>query len=156
MRSIAAYTLLAFFLVTAPALSANAPDYGKRAAPIDPSIRSALVGHWTNPLDHLVIKIEDVDLTSGKITGSLSPSTGLAAANAHELVGWVSDAPKRKDADHVVPVSFTTTLYEYGTLPSWTGYLKDGQLVTMSLLAWPDKPYAWDHMTVFQVTWTKL
>ena len=156
MRSIVGSALLALCLVSNPALSANAPDYSKRAAPLDPAIRSALVGRWTNPLDHLIIEITDVELTSGKLAGTLSPTSGLAAGDQHELTGWVSDAPERKDSDHVVPVSFTTTLYEYGTLPSWTGYLKDGQLVTTSLLAWPNKPYAWDHMTVFQVTWTKL
>ena len=154
MRSIAASALLVLCLASAPALSA--PDYSKRAAPLDPAIRSALIGRWTNPLDHLIIEITDVDPTSGKLAGNLSPTSGPAAGDDHELTGWVSDAPERKDADHVVPVSFTTTLYEYGTLPSWTGYLKDGQLVTMSLLAWPSKPYAWDHMTMFQVTWTKL
>jgi hypothetical protein len=156
VRSTAASVLLAMILFSASALSASAPDYTKRAAPIDPAIKSELVGRWTNPVDHLIIEITDINLTSGKIVGNLSPTTGPAAGDAHELTGWVSTAPERKDVDHVVPVSFTTTLYEYGTLPSWTGYLKDGQIVTMSYLVWPNKAYVWDQMSVFQVTWTKL
>lgn len=157
VRSTAKSVFLATTLLfSTSAFSASLPDYSKRAAPIDPAIRSALVGRWTNSLDHLIIEIKEVDLTSGKIAGNLSPTTGPAAGHDHELTGWVSTGPDRKDADHVIPVSFTSTLFEYGTLPSWTGYLKDGQLVTMSLLSWPNKPYAWDHMTVFQVTWTKL
>ena len=156
MRSTAVTVLLALTVLSAPALSQSAPDYSKRAGPIDPAVKTALLGKWTNSLDHLIIDITDVDLTSGKISGNLSPTTGPAAADAHELTGWVSDAPQRKDADHVVPVSFSGSLYEYGTLPNWFGYLKDGQIVTMSSLVWPNKPYAWDHTTIFQVIWTKL
>jgi hypothetical protein len=156
VRSTATSAFLATILFSTSVFSASLPDYGKRAAPIDPAIRKELLGRWTNPLDKLIIEITDVDLISGKIAGTMSPTTGPAAADGHELTGWVSAAPENKNADHVVPVSFTSTLYEYGTLPSWTGYLKDAQLVTLSLLSWPNKPYAWDHMTVFQVTWTKL
>jgi hypothetical protein len=148
--------MFALTVLCAPAWAASAPDYGKRAGPLDPAIKQELIGRWTNPLDHLVIEITDVDLTSGKIAGNLSPTTGTAAADGHELTGWVSAAPARKDMDAVVPVSFSTTLYEYGTLPVWAGYLKDGQMVTMSYLVWPNKPYVWDHFTTFQVTWTKL
>lgn len=156
MRFTAVAFLLLGALTSTAALSVTAPDYSKRAAPLDATIKSALMGKWTNPVDHLIIDITGVDLTSGKIVGNLSPQTGPAAGDAHELIGWVSTAPERKDFDHVVPVSFSTTLYEYGTLPSWTGYLKDGQIVTMNYLVWPNKAYVWDHMSVFQVTWTKL
>ena len=154
VRSTAQAMPLANILFATRAMYASAPDDSKRAAPIARAIKSELVGRWTNPVDHLTIEITDIDLTSGKIAGNLSTQTGPAAGHDHELIGWVSTAPEREDADHVVPVSFTTTLYEYGTLPSWTGYLKDGQIVTMSILSWPNKHYAWDHMSVFPVTWT--
>jgi hypothetical protein len=148
--------VFALTVLCAPAWAASAPDYGKRAGPLDPAIQNTLVGRWTNSLDHLIIEISAVDLTSGKIVGSLSPTTGPAAADGHELIGWVSAAPARQDADNVVPVSFSSTLYEYGTLPIWAGYLKDGQIVTMHYLVWPNKPYAWDHISTTQVTWTKI
>lgn len=117
MRSIIVAFFLACVVLSTPAFSATAPDYSKRTAPLDPAVRTALVGRWTNPPDHLIIEITDVDLTSGKIAGNLSPTTGPASADAHELTGWVSAGAPRKDADAVVPVSFSTTLYEYGTLP---------------------------------------
>ncbi|HVE02449.1 MAG TPA: hypothetical protein VNB30_00185 [Rhizomicrobium sp.] len=156
MRSIAATVLFALVVLSAPAWSQGAPDYSKRAAPLEAALKSALVGKWTNPVDHLIVDITDIDLMSGKISGNISPTTGPAAGDAHELIGWVSNAPERKDFDRVIPVTFSTTLYEYGTLPSWYGYLKGGQMITMSSLVWPNKPYAWDHTTLFQVTWTKL
>ena len=76
--------------------------------------------------------------------------------DASVAASFITDKTQGKDADHVVPVTFSTTLYEYGTLPNWYGYLKDGEMVTMSSLVWPNKPYVWDHMTVFQVTRTRL
>jgi hypothetical protein len=86
----------------------------------------------------------------------VSPTTGPAAANGHELVGWVSAAPPRENMESVLPVTFSTTLYEYGTLPTWAGFWRDGKIVTMSYLVWPTKTYPWDHVSTFQETWTKL
>lgn len=133
-----------------------AADYSKRAAPLDPSIASRLVGKWTNPVDKLVIEITAVDLTSGQLRGKVEPTTGPAAANEHELTGWVSAAPPRADFDNVVPVSFSTSLYEYGTLPAWAGFLKGDTLVTMHYLVWPNKTYSWDHISTAAETWTKI
>ena len=135
---------------------AIAPDYSKRAQPLDAALATRLVGKWTNPVDKLVIEISSVDLVSGQLRGTVSPTTGPAAADGHELIGWVSAGPLRPDLDNVVPVSFSTSLYEYGTLPAWAGYLKGDSLVTMHYLIWPNKPYAWDHISAFQETWTKL
>src|SRR5689334_16989140 len=103
MRSIATTVLFALVALWTPAWSQSTPDYSKRAAPLETALKSALVGKWTNPLDHLIIDITDIDLTSGRISGNISPTTGPAAGDAHELVGWVSDAPERKDADHIIP-----------------------------------------------------
>jgi len=58
--------------------------------------------------------------------------------------------------DNVVPVTFSTTLYEYGTLPVWAGFLRDDKLITMHYLVWPNRPYSWEHISTFQETWTKL
>ncbi len=134
----------------------GAPDYGKRLAPIDPAVKAQLLGKWTNPVDKLVIVITSVDMESGKIGGIVQPTTGPAAADEHELTGWVSAAPPRENFDNVTPVSFSTTLYEYGTLPAWAGYLKDGKIVTMHYLVWPNKTYTWDHIATFSETWTKV
>ncbi len=68
----------------------------------------------------------------------------------------MSSAPKKDGYDNVLPVVFSTTLYEYGTLPSWAGFYRDGQIVTMHYLIWPNRSYSWDHVSTFQETWTKM
>jgi len=150
-------TLLALafaFAFIAPAFAAA--DYTKRLSPIDPAVEKALLGKWNNESDHLVIEIRSVDLKRGAISGSLLPTTGPAAADDHELTGWISAAPARADVDNVTPITFSTTLYEYGTLPTWAGYLKDGKIVTLHYLVWPNKTYRWDHISTYAETWTKL
>ena len=138
------------------AVALAAPDYGKRALAIDPELKSRLIGRWTNPVDALIIEITSVDLVSGQIRGRVSPTSGPAAADEHELIGWVSAAPRKEAFDTVVPVTFSTTLYEYGTLPVWAGFLRDDKLVTMHYLVWPNRAYSWDHISTFQETWTRL
>jgi len=133
-----------------------APDYGKRLQVLDPSLKPRLLGRWTNPVDHLIIEISSIDLTSGQIRGKVSPTSGPAAADEHELIGWVSAAPPKETFDNVVPVTFSTTLYEYGTLPVWAGFLRDDKLVTLHYLVWPNRSYSWDHVSAFQETWTRL
>lgn len=133
-----------------------APDYGKRAQALDPAVTARLIGKWTNPVDNLVIEISSVDPASGQIRGRVSPTSGPAAADEHELIGWVSAAPRKESYDNVVPVTFSTTLYEYGTLPVWAGFLRDDKLVTMHYLVWPNGPYRWDHVSAFSETWVRV
>jgi len=151
-------TILAFsgavLVLCAPALAA--PDYAKRLQALEPALKTRLLGRWTNPVDGLVIEISSIDLASGQIRGKVSPTSGPAAANEHELIGWVSAAAHKESYDNVVPVTFSTTLYEYGTLPVWAGFLRDDKLVTMHYLVWPNRPYSWDHISTFQETWTRL
>ena len=139
-----------------PLQFAKTPDYAKRLQPLDAGVKTALLGRWTNPVDHVIIEIASVDLASGAIRGTEWAQTGPAAGDAHELVGWVSSAPKKDGFDNVLPVVFSTTLYEYGTLPSWAGFYREGQIVTMHYLIWPNRTYTWDHVSTFQETWTKM
>jgi len=138
-----------------------APDYAKRAAPITPAIRAQLMGRWTNPVDNLVIDIQSVDSTTGEVKGLEWPTEptrpdSSPAGTEHVITGWVSAAPSRDGFDNVTPVTLTSSLHEYGTLPVWAGYLKDGKIVTMHYLVWPNRSYSWDHISAFQETWTKL
>jgi hypothetical protein len=155
MRPCLPATLSLGFLL-ALSSGAAAVDYSKRAQKLDGAIEKSLLGKWTNPVDHVVIEIDSVDLASGRLSGKVSPTSGPAAADEHELIGWVSAAPVRENFDNVTPVSFSTSLYEYGTLPVWAGFLKDGKIVTMHYLVWPNKTYSWDHISAYQETWTKL
>ena len=141
-------------VLCAPSLAA--PDYGKRLQVLEPSLKPRLLGKWTNPVDNLVIEISSIDLTSGEIRGKVSPTSGPAAADEHELIGWVSAAPPKESYDNVVPVTFSTTLYEYGTLPVWAGFLRGDKLITLHYLVLPNRPYSWDHISAFQETWTRL
>ena len=134
----------------------GAPEYAKRAQPLDPAVTAKLLGKWTNPVDNLVIEIRSVDPVSGELRGRVSPTSGPAAADEHELIGWVSAAPRKESYDNVLPVSFSTTLYEYGTLPVWAGFLRDDKLVTMHYLVWPNRPYPWDHISAFSETWVRV
>ena len=150
-------TTLSFLGVVLVCAGAQAaPDYGKRALALDPAVKARLLGKWTNPVDGLVIEISSVDLVSGQIRGKVSPTSGPAAADEHELIGWVSAAPPKEPWDSVVPVTFSTTLYEYGTLPVWAGYLREDKLITMHYLVWPTRPYSWDHISAFQEIWTRI
>ncbi len=138
-----------------PPPSSPVVDYGKRAQPLDGSLRTRILGRWTNPVDRLVVEISSLDLVSGRITGEVLPQTGPAAANAHELVGWVSAAPPKENFDGVIPITWSTTLYEYGTLPVWAGFLRGDTITTMHYLVWPNRTYSWDHISTFQETWTR-
>jgi hypothetical protein len=135
--------------------------YPKRARELDASIRDRLLGKWTNPVDFLVVEIDEVDLKTGAIRGKEWPTEPFTpqsspAGTVHDIVGWVSAAPEKPGADNVIPVSFSTSLVEYGTLPVWAGFLRDDKIVTMHYLVWPVKTYPWDHISAYQETWTKL
>jgi hypothetical protein len=133
-----------------------AATYGKRAQVLDASISAKLIGKWTNPVDRVVIQITSVDLASGELKGKEWPTSGPATGDEHDLIGWVSAAPPRENFDNVIPVSFSTSLYEYGTLPVWAGFLREDKIITMHYLIWPNRTYAWDHISTFQETWTRI
>jgi hypothetical protein len=136
--------------------SSSATDYSKRIQPLDPAIRNRIIGKWTNSVDKVVIEITSIDLASGQLKGKEWPTTGQAAGDEHDLLGWISAAPTRDNFDNVIPISFSTSLYEYGTLPVWAGFLRDDSIVTMHYLVWPNKAYSWDHVSAFQETWTRI
>jgi len=81
-----------------------APDYGKRAQILEPAMKARLLGRWTNPVDGLVIEISSVDLASGQIKGRVSPTSGPAAADEHELIGWISaEAGRARESNSFLP-----------------------------------------------------
>jgi hypothetical protein len=139
----------------------HAADYSKRALQLDETVKAKLLGRWTNPVDNLVIEIRSLDLVTGEIRGVEWPTIPLRpdsspAGTEHDVIGWVGGAAANANLDNVLPVSFSTSLFEYGTLPVWAGYLKDGKIVTMHYLVWPNRTYPWDHISSFQETWTKI
>jgi len=143
-------------LLLQPGVGLRAADYTQRIEPLSPAIRAQLLGKWTNPVDHVIVEFSSVDLTSGEVRGKEWPTTGPAAGHEHDVVGWINSAPPRENFDNVVPVTFSTTMFEYGTLPIWAGFLRGEQLTTMHYLVWPNRPYSWDHISTFQETWTRI
>src|ERR1700730_15313577 len=85
-----------------------APDYGKSLQMLEPALKTSLLRRWTNPVDGLVIEISSIDLASGQIRGRVSPTSGPAAADEHELTGWGSAGPQKESFDNVVPITFST------------------------------------------------
>jgi hypothetical protein len=148
-------TLLTLGLSALWSQTSSAADYTKRAKALEPSLQTRLVGKWTNPVDGIIVEITSVDLTSGQIRGREWPMSG-PSSEVHDLLGWVNAAPPLENFDNVVPITFNTSLYEYGTLPVWAGYLKDDKIVTMHYLVWPNRKYSWDHISTFQETWSKI
>jgi hypothetical protein len=146
---------LTFYLSVLWLGSASAADYTKRVQVLDPSLQTKLLGKWTNPVDHVVVEIISLDLASGQLKGREWPTSG-PSSQIHDLVGWVSAAPIKENFDNVIPITFSTTLYEYGTLPIWAGFWKDDKIVTMHYLVWPNRAYPWDHISTFQETWTRM
>jgi hypothetical protein len=156
MTKILAMCATLFTLAAMSIQQSRAADYTRRIQPLDPGIQKKLIGKWTNPIDLLVIEIVSIDPMSGQLKGKVLPTSGPAAGAEHDLIGWVSSAPVRENFDNVTPVTFSTTLHEYGTLPVWAGFLRDDKLITMHYLVWPNKTYTWDHISTFQQTWARM
>jgi len=156
MTKILALCAALIVLATAGIQVSRGADYSKRLQALDSGIQKRLIGKWTNPVDHVVIEIVSIDLASGQVKGKEWPTTGQAAGAEHDLIGWVNSAPPREGFDNVIPVSFSTTMFEYGTLPIWAGFLRDDKIISMHYLVWPNKTYTWDHISTFQETWTRM
>ncbi len=144
-----------YLLAAVAVASMSRADPARRASQLDPSLQTRLVGRWTNPVDHVIVEISSIDLATGRLAGK-EAAPGSASDQVHDLVGWINDAPAKDGWDHVVPITFSTALHEYGTLPVWAGFLRGDALVTMHYLVWPTRTYPWDHVTTGQETWTKL
>ena len=125
----------------------------ERAVPLDPSLQTKLLGKWSAATSTLTIEIDSLDLATGRLEGKEWPTAD--SSKVHELIGWVSAAPPRDKADNVVTISFSTSLVEYGTLPSWVGFIRDDKLITLWNQVWPVKAYTWDHFTANQDVWIK-
>lgn len=122
------------------------------AAPLDPSIPGKLVGKWTQQMagasaPGATMTITSVDPDTGLIKGKYKPPSGPAASQEFDVVGWASSAPKTQNADNVIVVTFSVSLSTYGSLASWTGYLKDNKIIASWFNARPNAGYEWDHIT---------
>jgi len=131
---------------------------GSRLAAQTPSIPSMLVGTWTNgnpDKGAATMKITSVDASTGEIRGTYVPPSGAAGGRQFGVVGWVSSAPPVPRQHNVIVVTFSTSLTTYGSVATWTGYVRDNTIIASWLNSRPNSGYEWDHLTTGQDTWTR-
>ena len=124
----------------------------------DISMQNKLIGKWTNQNEakgSATINITSVDSTTGQLKGKYSPPSGAAAGKEFDIVGWVSSAPSVANRDNVIVVSFSVSLTTYGSIATWTGFLKENKIVASSSNVRPNSGYEWDHITATYDVWTK-
>ena len=106
-----------------------------RIAAQDASTAVKLIGKWTNQNETkgpATIKITAVDSATGQLKGKYSPPSGPASGKEFDIVGWVSSAPPAANRDNVIVISFSVSLTTYGSIATWTGFLKDDKIVASS------------------------
>ena len=129
-----------------------------RAGARDDSMQSKLIGKWINQNETkgpAVINITAVDAATGQLKGKYSPPSGAAAGKEFDIVGWVSSAPSVANRDNVIVVSFSVSLTTYGSIATWTGFLKENKIIASSSNVRSNSGYEWDHITATYDVWSK-
>jgi hypothetical protein len=124
----------------------------------DALVQSKIIGKWTNRNETkgpATINITSVDSATGQLKGKYSPPSGAAAGKEFDIVGWVSSAPPAANRDNVMVVSFSVSLTTYGSIATWTGFLKDNKIIASSSNVRSNAGYEWDHITATYDVWTK-
>ena len=124
----------------------------------DISMQNKLIGKWTNQNEAkgpATINITSVDSTTGQLKGKYSPLSGAAAGKEFDIVGWVSSAPSVANRDNVIVVSFSVSLTTYGSIATWTGFLKENKIIASSSNVRPNSGYEWDHITATYDVWAR-
>src|SRR5437868_5004712 len=129
-----------------------------RAGARDDSMQRKLIGKWTNQNEAkgpAVINIMAVDAATGQLKGKYSPPSGAAAGKEFDIVGWVSSVPPVANRDNVIVVSFSVSLTTYGSIATWTGFLKENKIIASSSNVRSNSGHEWDHITATYDVWTK-
>ena len=129
-----------------------------RAGARDDSMQSKLIGKWINQNETkgpAVINITAVDAATGQLKGKYSLPSGAAAGKEFDIVGWVSSAPSVANRDNVIVVSFSVSLTTYGSIATWTGFLKENKIIASSSNVRSNSGYEWDHITATYDVWSK-
>jgi hypothetical protein len=145
--------LLLCFCLVVISVSSVSRAFGQEA-----SIQSRLVGKWTNQNETkgpTTITITSIDSVTGQLKGKYIVPSGPAAGKEFDIVGWVGFAPPRANADNVVVVSFSVNLATFGSIATWTGFLKDNKIIASSTNVRSNTGYEWDHITATYDVWTK-
>jgi len=129
-----------------------------KTAAQDISISAKLLGKWHEQTQAggAMLDITSVDKATGQIKGTYTPPGGPAGGKGFEVIGWASSAPPIEKRDNVVVVSVSVSLNTYGSIASWTGYLKDNKIVAMWYNIRPNSAYEWDHIVSGQDIFAKV
>ena len=122
------------------------------------SLQTKLIGKWTNQNEAkgpAVINITSIDSETGQLKGKYLPPSGAAAGREFDIVGWVSTAPTVANRDNVIAISFSVSLSTYGSITTWTGFLKENKIIASSSNVRPNSGYEWDHISTGQDIFTK-
>jgi avidin family protein len=124
----------------------------------DAALRNKLIGKWANQNQAkgaAILNITAIDSQTGQVRGKYVPPSGAAAGKEFEVVGWVSTLPPKDKLDNVVALSFSVFLSTYGSIASWTGYLRDNTITAMWFNIRPNSGYEWDHIATGQDTFKR-
>lgn len=124
----------------------------------DASLQSKIIGRWTNQNETkgpATIKIISVDPATDQLKGKYTPPSGAAAGKEFDIIGWVSSASPVANRDNVIVISFSVSLSTYGSITTWTGFLKDNKIIASSSNVRSNSGYEWDHITATYDVWTK-
>jgi hypothetical protein len=126
----------------------------------DTSIPTRIVGKWKEHTagvkEGATLNITSVDSATGQLKGKWVPPTGAAVGKEFDITGWVSTLPSPdKQFDHVIVVTFSVSLTTYGSVTSYTGFLKGDEIITLSQNVRPNSRYEWDHITANEAVFTK-
>lgn len=121
--------------------------FGSIALAADPTCDN-VVGAWHNPLNS-TLTITALDPKTSQLTGNYISPSGTAG-DARPLVGWVNSAAPGEKQDNVKVISFAVNWGTYGSITSWTGYVRvtDGKpvLTTLWHLSRANSSFTWDHI----------
>jgi len=101
----------------------------------DVSSQIKLLGKWTNQNETkgpAIIYITSIDSATGQLRGKYYPPSGVAAGQEFDLVGWLSSAAPVANQDNVLVISFSVSLRTYGSIATWTGFLKENKIIASS------------------------
>jgi hypothetical protein len=117
-----------------------------------------LIGRWTNQNDTkgpAIINITSIDSATGQLKGKYYPPSGAAAGKEFDLLGWVGSAAPVANRNNVIVVSFSVSLTTYGSIATWTGFLKENKIIASSSNVRSNTGYEWDHITATYDVWTR-
>ena len=124
----------------------------------DTSLQSRLVGKWHEQTQTggAMLEITSVDKGTGQIQAIYTPPGGPAGGKGFDVIGWASSAAPIDKRDNVVVISMTVSLSTYGSIASWTGYLKDNKIAAMWYNIRPNSAYEWDNIVSGQDVFARV